>query len=97
MRVNQQTLAQAVAELNLYPQVLLNVRVAKGRDYLGHHRIKEIVAAAEDALSENGRVLLRSSGTEPLLRVMVEGIDRQQVQRWAEAIAQEVREVMTVP
>ncbi|MBI5660410.1 MAG: phosphoglucosamine mutase [Nitrosomonadales bacterium] len=87
-----QTLAQAVADLTLYPQVLLNVRVAKNTDYAAHAGVRAAVSAAEAALAGRGRVLLRPSGTEPVLRVMVEGEDEAAVRRWAETIAQAVRE-----
>ena len=94
LRANQQTLAQAVAGLTLCPQVLLNVRVAKGVDCAAHARVCAAVSAAEAALAGRGRVLLRPSGTEPLLRVMVEGEDEAVVRHWAEAIAQAVREAV---
>ena len=93
LRASQQTLAQAVAELMLYPQVLVNVRVEKGVDCSAHASVRAAVAAAEVALDGKGRVLLRPSGTEPLLRVMVEGEDGGKVRHWAESIAQVVREV----
>ena len=93
LRDNQQTLAQAVAGLTLYPQILLNVRVAKGADCTTHASVRAAVSAAETALDGCGRVLLRPSGTEPLLRVMVEGEDDKKVRHWAETIAQAVREV----
>ncbi|MBI4936870.1 MAG: phosphoglucosamine mutase [Nitrosomonadales bacterium] len=93
LRTSGQTLAQAVAGLTLYPQVLLNVRVAKGANCTGQSGVRAAVSAAEAELAGKGRVLLRPSGTEPLLRVMVEGEDRAAVQRWAETIAQAVREV----
>ena len=93
LRSTQQTLAQAAADLTLYPQILINVRVAKGTDCSTHIRVCEVVTAAENALDGKGRVLLRPSGTEPLLRVMVEGEDNSKVRHWAESIAQVVREV----
>jgi len=96
LRINQQTLAQAASDLTLYPQILLNVRVARGSDCSAHTRIREVVMAAETALDGCGRVLLRPSGTEPLLRVMVEGEDGEKVRYWAEIIAQAVREVAQV-
>ncbi|MDE2309893.1 MAG: phosphoglucosamine mutase [Betaproteobacteria bacterium] len=92
LRANNQTLAQAAAGLTLYPQVLVNVRAAKGMDYTAHAGVRNAVAAAEKALGGKGRVLLRPSGTEPLLRVMVEGEDGAVVRHWAETIAQAVRE-----
>ena len=92
LRAKQQTLAQAVADLTLYPQILLNVRVAKGADCTAHASVRAAVSAAVTALDGCGRVLLRPSGTEPLLRVMVEGEDDKKVRHWAETIAQAVRE-----
>jgi len=94
LRAGKQTLAQAAAGLALYPQVLVNVRVAKGMDYTAHAGVCNAVSAAEKALDGKGRVLLRPSGTEPLLRVMVEGEDGAAVRHWAEAIAQAVREAV---
>ncbi len=92
LRAKNQTLAQAAAGLTLYPQVLVNVRVARGMDYTAHAGVRNAVAAAEKALDGKGRVLLRPSGTEPLLRVMVEGEDGATVRHWADTIAQAVRE-----
>ena len=92
LRTTRQTLAQAVAGLTLYPQVLLNVRVAKDVDCTAHAGVRAAVSAAEVALAGRGRVLLRPSGTEPLVRVMVEGEDEAAVRHWAETIAQAVRE-----
>jgi len=96
LRANNQTLAQASVGLTLYPQVLVNVRVAKGMDYTTHAGVRNAVVAAEKVLDGKGRVLLRPSGTEPLLRVMVEGEDGAAVRHWSEAIAQAVREAAQV-
>ncbi len=93
LRLNNQTLEQAAGDLKLYPQVLVNVRVAKAKECMANARVTEAVAAAEAALAGRGRVLLRPSGTEPLLRVMVEGEDEALVTKWAEGIAGVVREV----
>jgi len=92
LRANKQTLKQAVNGLSMYPQVLINVRMAKGMDYATQVNVSAAVSAAEKALDGKGRVLLRPSGTEPLLRVMVEGKDGIAVRHWAEVIAQAVRE-----
>ncbi len=97
LRSNQQTLAQALDGLALYPQVLLNVRVAKRDDCLKHPDVLAAVSAAETAFDGKGRVLLRPSGTEPILRVMVEADNGAEVRRWAEFIAQAVRRVAQVP
>ncbi len=91
LRDSRQTLAQAVGGLTLYPQVLVNVQVARGVDCTAQAGVLAAVSAAETALAGKGRVLLRPSGTEPLLRVMVEGEDAVAVRHWAETIAQVVR------
>ena len=96
LRANNQTLAQASIGLTLYPQVLVNVRVAKGMDYTVHAGVRNAVSAAEKALDGKGRVLLRPSGTEPVLRVMVEGEDGAAVRHWSETIAQAVRKAAQV-
>ncbi len=77
-------------ELVLYPQVLVNVRFNAGTDPLTDSEVQQRVAAAEEELAGAGRVLLRKSGTEPLIRVMVEGADEPQVRRLAEHIADAV-------
>jgi len=94
LRANGQTLAQAAQDLIMYPQVLINVKVAgKSSSLLELQPVKDAVAEAEQALDGKGRVLLRPSGTEPLLRVMVEGEDGVLVKQWAERIAGVVRVV----
>jgi phosphoglucosamine mutase len=87
------TLDRAV-NFALYPQVLVNVRLANGaaRDIVAAHAVQKAVAAAERALGAAGRVLLRPSGTEPVIRVMVEGKAKALVMRHAAAIAKVVRE-----
>jgi len=94
LRMKQQTLAQAAGDLHMYPQILINVKVTgKAAELLERTEVKSEVAKAERDLNGKGRVLLRPSGTEPLLRVMVEGEDGGQVKLWAERIAGVVREV----
>jgi phosphoglucosamine mutase len=78
--------------VELYPQVLINVRVPERFDFNGAPVVKEALKAAEGELNQEGRVLLRASGTEPLIRVMVEGRSRPQVQHCAEAIARSVEQ-----
>ena len=86
-----ETLAQACADLELYPQRLINVRMPAGFDWKADTSIQAAVTAAEAVLDGSGRTLLRPSGTEPLLRVMVEGREASLVSAQAEAIAQAVR------
>ena len=85
------TLDELAADLTVFPQLLVNIRV-KGRKPLEElpHVVDEI-HACESALHGSGRVLVRFSGTEPLARVMVEGPDRQEVEKWAERIASAIR------
>jgi phosphoglucosamine mutase len=91
LRSDKTTLAKAAAGVRLYPQVLVNVRMTERFDFASDRGVKQAVAAAEAALADNGRVLLRASGTEPLIRVMVEGSSRRVVERWAATIADAVR------
>jgi phosphoglucosamine mutase len=70
---------------------MINVPIAKGFKLDASIAVKDSVAAAESALNGTGRVVLRASGTEPLIRVMVEGRDADQVRHAAEAIANAVR------
>ncbi len=74
-----------------YPQVLLNVRTEQKFDFNASHVVQEAVKEAERRLSDQGRILLRASGTEPLIRVMVEGADEALVNSTAEALADAVR------
>ena len=80
------TLADLRADLVLYPQVLINVVTAKKVDLDRHDQIQVAVKTAEKELAGRGRVLLRASGTEPKIRVMVEGEDGVLVQKLAEDI-----------
>ncbi len=91
LRLNKQTLAEAAGDLVLYPQVLINVRVPDAKTCMASQPVQAAVSAAESALNGKGRVLLRPSGTEPLLRVMVEGEDGALVRKEAESIAQTAR------
>jgi phosphoglucosamine mutase len=94
LRASGQSLAEAAADLKMYPQVLINVKVSgKAAALLDLPAVKDAVGEAERELDGKGRVLLRPSGTEPLLRVMVEGEDGALVKRCAEKIAEVVRGV----
>ena len=91
LRASGETLAEACADLALYPQKLINVRMPTGFDWAADVGIRAAVKDAETRLDGSGRVLLRPSGTEPLLRVMVEGREAAVVVGQAEAIAASVR------
>ncbi len=86
-----QTLGDYTRELTLMPQVLTNVALAGHGDVTAMPAVRAAVAAAESALAGRGRVLLRPSGTEPVIRVMVEGEDAARVRSLAESIAAAVR------
>jgi phosphoglucosamine mutase len=90
LKQSGKTLTQMNTELVLYPQVLINV-ITKTKLNLEASEIQNAVKKAEDVLNGTGRVLLRASGTEPKIRVMVEGQDRVLVQKLAEEIAGVVR------
>ncbi len=87
---NGQTLGEYTRELRLLPQVLVNVKLA-GKLDLQDSAVRDAVTRAETDLAGRGRILLRPSGTEPVVRVMVEGEDRAHVQALADAIATAVR------
>lgn len=91
LRADGETLAEACADLLLYPQRLINIRLPAGFDWAANPDIRAALADVETALGDHGRVLLRASGTEPLLRVMVEGRDAAQVGTQAEILAEAVR------
>jgi phosphoglucosamine mutase len=92
MAETNRELADLAGELVTYPQVLVNVRVREKKDL---HTVPDIAAAmtrVEERLAGQGRLLVRYSGTEPLLRVMLEGRDQQEIQAWATEIAGKVKE-----
>ena len=85
-------LASLLGDLELYPQKLINVPMVKGFPWESDDSIRGVREDIENRLSGRGRVLLRASGTEPLLRVMVEGEDATEVLEAAEELARVVRE-----
>jgi phosphoglucosamine mutase len=91
LRADRMSLAKAAAPVKLYPQLLVNVRTPRKFDFNADRGVRAAVTRANAALGGNGRVLLRASGTEPVIRVMVEGKSRAQVGTWAETIAAAVR------
>jgi phosphoglucosamine mutase len=90
-------LAELCAPMPKYPQVLENVRVARRFDPMENPSVKEIVAAVERSFKGRGRIVLRASGTEPVIRVMVEGYDAKLVKRGAGEIAAAVEAVAAKP
>jgi phosphoglucosamine mutase len=94
LAVMQQTgrrLSELTSGMEQFPQVLLNVKVPRPVDPNGNPAIRDAVGEAESALGTRGRVVLRASGTEPVIRIMVEGEDRYQVSTLATQLADSVR------
>jgi phosphoglucosamine mutase len=91
MRESRRSLAELTAELVMFPQVLINVAVPRGFEWQKNPSITAARNAAEQSLNGKGRVLLRPSGTEPVLRVMVEGEPREVIESAANSIASAVR------
>jgi phosphoglucosamine mutase len=91
MRESGRSLAELTADLVMFPQVLVNVAVPRGFQWEKHQGIKKAQSDAEQSLNGRGRVLLRPSGTEPVLRVMVEGEPREAIESAAHSIAAAVR------
>ena len=90
-------LSDLASELTTYPQVLVNVRVERKVDLNTVPEVARVMSAVESRLAGNGRLLIRYSGTEPLLRIMIEGQDQQDIARWASEIADAVKRHLTVP
>lgn len=90
-----ESLADCLADLEMFPQVLINVRLNSKRDVMNLPEVTAAVAEAERQMADRGRILLRPSGTEPLIRVMAEGENAGLVQRCAESIADAVRQAIS--
>lgn len=88
---SEKTLAQLLADVPLFPQVLLNVRLSPEQDWKTNALLTQVTREVEAELDGNGRVLVRASGTEPLLRVMVEARDADQASRCAQRLADAAR------
>lgn len=87
MRRQNKSLRELTQDLKLLPQVLINKRIEKGFDWKAHEPMQAALKEANDVLVGRGRVLIRPSGTEPLLRVMVEADDKELAQSLAQKIA----------
>ena len=91
MAATGRELSDLASELVSYPQVLLNVRVDRKVDLKTIPEVAAVMSSVESRLAGNGRLLVRYSGTEPLLRVMLEGRDEAEIRKWAEEIIEAVR------
>ena len=86
----QTSLAKLASALHVFPQILVNVRTAR-RDVLDNQRVRDAIARVERELGGEGRILVRPSGTEPLIRVMIEGDDQARIDRLAHEVAETLR------
>lgn len=93
MAQHKLSLNELASAVKLFPQVLINVRFAGGENPLESDAIKSVAAEVEKRLEGKGRILLRKSGTEPLIRVMVECQDAELAQQCAEEIAEAVKKI----
>ena len=91
VRAAGRSLAQLLEAVTLFPQVLINVRIAADSDWRTNGRLSQTQSAVERELGRDGRILIRASGTEPVLRVMVEARDAAQAQACAERLAEAAR------
>ncbi|MCZ4501042.1 MAG: phosphoglucosamine mutase [Marmoricola sp.] len=96
MARTKKSLAELVSVMTIYPQVLINVRGVDHHAFSGNATIAAAVASAESELGKTGRVLLRPSGTEPMIRVMVEAKDQGTAQRIAESLAAVVQDQLAL-
>jgi phosphoglucosamine mutase len=87
MQESGKPLSELVAGMPRYPQTMVNVRTQQSMDPGQSAEVQDAVAMAEGELGNRGRVVLRASGTEPVIRVMVEGEDQQQVVDLANRLA----------
>jgi len=88
------SLAELKSGMKKYPQTMINVRTSQRIDITASAEISSAIKAAEDELQQRGRVLLRASGTEPVIRVMVEGEDAAEVKQMAESLAKVVADAV---
>ena len=88
----RRTLRDLASELTTYPQVLMNLRVHQKVDLKTIPQVAAVLSSVEARLAGNGRLLVRYSGTEPLLRVMLEGKDQDEIRRWGQEIIDAVKQ-----
>jgi phosphoglucosamine mutase len=84
---SSKSMAQLLSAVSLFPQTLINVRIKPGMDWQSNASLQKVIKVVEKELGDSGRVLIRASGTEPLVRVMVEAEDLDQAKTCAQRIA----------
>ena len=90
------TLKELASIMEQYPQVLVNITVSKHvkENYMNKSSVTDSISEVEKQLGDNGRVLVRASGTEPLIRVMIEGKDQKVIDEEANKLAELITKVM---
>jgi len=91
VRQSGKALADLKNGMQIFPQTMINVRMSKRFDLKASAPVQNALKQVENELASNGRVVLRSSGTEPVVRVMLEGRDLQQIQRLGQQLADTVK------
>jgi len=94
IEVSGRELDDLASPLVTYPQVLVNVRVRERTDYMKIPAVAESIQRVEEQVKGEGRLLIRYSGTEPLLRIMLEGKDDGEIRQWANDIAEAVKRAL---
>ena len=94
MKVTGKTLSELASEMTIYPQVLVNVRVTDKHAVTDNEKVATVIAEVEKEMQGNGRVLVRASGTEPLVRVMVEAPTNEECTQYVEKIVDVVQAEM---
>lgn len=94
MKVTGKKLSELASEMTVYPQELVNVRVTDKHAVTENERVATIIADVEKEMEGNGRVLVRPSGTEPLVRVMVEAPTNEECKQYVDKIVAVVQEEM---
>ena len=88
---SKKSLSELAAKMQKYPQVLVNVKDVKKEKLAASNKINDFISEQEKALGNTGRILVRASGTESLIRVMVEAQEMQTAQKIADSLAELVR------
>lgn len=94
MKLEGKTLSELAKDMKKYPQKLVNVKVRDKHHVTDNEKVKEVIKEVEGEMNRNGRILVRPSGTEPLVRVMVEAATEEDCERYVNRIAQVVKEEM---
>ncbi|MGJ7922805.1 phosphoglucosamine mutase [Neobacillus sp. LXY-4] len=94
MKVTEKPLSELAAEMKKFPQALVNIKVTDKNHVTDNEKVKQVISAVEAEMNGNGRVLVRPSGTEPLVRVMVEAPTEESCQAFVNSIAEVVRQEM---